>query len=673
MIGTVEFALLILLIIILAGPLLAERFGFPGLIGLIFLGMVAGPFMLGLLRTGGLVSDLGDVGLLYLMFLAGLSFNVRAFMENRSNALVYGLLGFFIPFLLSYYFALTVAETGVLAAALIGAMWASNTLVAYPEVLSAGLQNNRAVSAAVSAGVVADLLSLTVLGIVTSTAVIDIDSGIGVHATVENPSLPLWLGLPLIVVFTLWVLPKIADWFFVKIGHTRTQRFVFALAGMAAGSTIALLGGVEGLIGAFLAGLGLNSIIPARSSLMERLDFVGGAIFVPAFLVSIGFAIDPRAMFNLDTILLSLLFTGLVVFGKTLAAVITGAIFKLSMMEIGLMASLSTGQAASTLAIAQVGASLGLFGTNVVNASILTVVATAFITSYGTRFFIGRVDRPPVEVATLGENVLVDVRALGSDLDLSMAVAGAIARVDGGVVKPYLIPSKGQVAVARAQIALAVDALAATGHDGDGEIRIDSSFASGTLELEEEVDASLTIVTLRGPQAGTQFLFGNEVDLVGEGSSSPTIAVRLIRPWSRVLVFTGDLSNDWHSEDALLALEIARRVRSVVETDLVVATDAPSLVAEKFSKPSEAEVVEQPSRRRVAVGLIETNDLVIAPAHAVIAARSIGSWRSSGRLKDASLMIVGGPHRLSVGGSSIRRNLHGIVDDTEATREVASP
>ena len=201
MIGTVEFALLILLIIILAGPLLAERFGFPGLIGLIFLGMVAGPFMLGLLRTGGLVSDLGDIGLLYLMFLAGLSFNVRAFMENRSNALVYGLLGFFIPFLLSYYFALTVAETGVLAAALIGAMWASNTLVAYPEVLSAGLQNNRAVSAAVSAGVVADLLSLTVLGIVTSTAVIDIDSGIGVHATVENPSLPLWLGLPLIVVW----------------------------------------------------------------------------------------------------------------------------------------------------------------------------------------------------------------------------------------------------------------------------------------------------------------------------------------------------------------------------------------------------------------------------------------------------------------------------------------
>ena len=672
MIGTVEFALLILLVIILAGPLVAQRFGFPSLIGLIFLGMLAGPFMFGLLRTGGLVSDLGDIGLLYLMFLAGLSFNVRAFMANRSNALVYGLLGFFIPFLLSYSFALSIVESSVLGAALVGAMWASNTLVAYPEVLSAGLQNNRAVSAAVSAGVVADLLSLTVLGIVTSTAVIDIEGEASVQASVENPSLPLWLGLPLIVFFTLWALPRISQWFFVKVGHTRTQRFVFALAAMAAGSTVALLGGVEGLIGAFLAGLGLNSIIPARSSLMERLDFVGGAIFVPAFLVSIGLAIDPRAIFNGSTLLLALAFTALVVVGKTLAAAITGAIFKLSLMEIGLMASLSTGQAASTLAIAQVGASLGLFGTNVVNASILTVVITAFVTSLGTRFFIERVDRPPVEAATLGENVLVDVRSLGSDLHLLMEVAGAIARVDRGVVKPYLIPSSGQVDVARVQVADALDALAAAGHDGDGEIRIDTSFSSGTLELEEEVDASLTIVVWRGPQLGTEFLFGNEVDLVGEGSSTPTIALRLVRPWSRIIVFLGDQSNEWHVEDVSLALEIAERVQTIFEVGLVVVTDDPAKVAIRFPKLRGVEVVPRPPRRRDSLDLIETNDLVIAPAHALIAARSFGPWRVAGKLRDTSLMVVGGPHRLSVGGSSIRRNLHGVVDDTEATWEPAS-
>ena len=159
--------------------------------------MVAGPFVLGWVPPDGLVSDLGDVGLLYLMFLAGLSFNIRAFMENRSNALAYGLLGFFIPFGLSYYFAISIVDLEVLGALLVAAMWASNTLVAYPDVLAAGLQNNKAVSAAVSAGVVADLLSLTALGIVTSTAVIELEAMLYVEPTTPSPTLPIWLGLPL--------------------------------------------------------------------------------------------------------------------------------------------------------------------------------------------------------------------------------------------------------------------------------------------------------------------------------------------------------------------------------------------------------------------------------------------------------------------------------------------
>ncbi len=145
------------------------------------------------------------------MFLAGLSFNIRAFMENRSNALAHGLLGFAIPFGLSCYFAVSFIDLPVLGALLIGAMWASNTLVAYPEVLAAGLQNNRAVSAAVSAGVVADLFSLTVLGIVTSTAVIEIQPRLLVKATTPDATLPIWLGLPLLAGFCLWLLPRITE------------------------------------------------------------------------------------------------------------------------------------------------------------------------------------------------------------------------------------------------------------------------------------------------------------------------------------------------------------------------------------------------------------------------------------------------------------------------------
>jgi Kef-type K+ transport system membrane component KefB len=135
--------------------------------------MFAGPLVLGWIPVEGLVADLGDIGLLSLMFLAGLSFNIRAFMENRSNAIVYGLLGFFIPFVMSYYFAISFIE---------------------------------------------------------------LEDAVYSEPTTPNPALPLWLGLLLLAAFCFWLLPRITQWFFVKVGHTRTSRFVFALAGMGSGS-----------------------------------------------------------------------------------------------------------------------------------------------------------------------------------------------------------------------------------------------------------------------------------------------------------------------------------------------------------------------------------------------------------------------------------------------------
>ncbi len=148
-------------------------------------------------------------------------------------AITFGLLGFFLPFLLSVFVVERSDDIEFLGALLIGAMWASNTLVAYSEVQSAGLQNTRSVGAAVSAGVVADLMSLTVLAFATATAVIEIEPDDlsfgadiaerlvpeGVQPTTPDPALPLWIGLPLLVFVCLWVLPRVANWFFVRVGR----------------------------------------------------------------------------------------------------------------------------------------------------------------------------------------------------------------------------------------------------------------------------------------------------------------------------------------------------------------------------------------------------------------------------------------------------------------------
>ncbi len=666
LIGSVEATIAVLFAIVVLGPTLAERFRIPGIVGLIAGGMIFGPFVIGWLRSGGLVDDLGAIGILYLMFLAGLSFDIKAFNENRRMAITFGLLGFFIPFFLSVFVVDQAEDIETLGALLIGAMWASNTLVAYSEVQSAGLQSTRSVGAAVSAGVVADLMSLTVLAFATATAVIEVDqldlpfgSSIAerlapedVQATTPDPTLPLWIGLPLLVFVCLWVLPRVADWFFVRVGRTRPQRFVFTLALMAVGATVALLGGMEGLIGAFLAGLGLNRLIPARGPLMERLDFVGTTLFIPVFLISIGLNIDPAVLIDPQTIGLGLLFTSFVLVGKTAAALLAGKVFGLSHDEVGLMASLSFGQAASTLAIAQVGLSLGMFEQNVVNSAVLAIVITAFITSYATRFFASRVppvvvDRPPI-----GQQVLLDARGNTSDLSALVAFAGGLARPDGGLVIPYGVTGERQRSDVRAAVDRAAAEAAADGLDGDGMVRVGESFTTATVNLVAELDASLVLLAWDGPKWAADYMFGNDIDGIGQASPVPTIAAHLVRPWDRVIVRLERPRMAWQREDVELTIDVVRHLCEGTDVKLVVLCDDDStaaLLEHDGDRDSERmTVIADRTQHDDVINRVEPTDLMIVPAHII---HDMPPWRLRRlvrRLHDTNLAVVGGPHRLTV-------------------------
>ncbi len=439
------------------------------------------------------------------------------------------------------------------------------------------------------------------------------------------------------------------------------QRFVFVLAGMAAGASVALLGGIEGLIGAFLAGLGMNRLIPGKGQLMHQVDFVGNAIFIPAFMVSIGLSINPALLFDVDTLLLALLFTGFVIIGKLTAAIVTGRIFGFSWNEVGLMSSLSFGQAASTLAIAQVGVGLGVFGQEVVNAAVLAIVATALVTSYGTRFFIRMVPRPVPPPISLGETVLVDVRANGSDLGTLMALAGGIARPDDGLVLPYAVPGPGRKDLAQARVTEAVEAAAAIGHDTDGVVRVDESFADGTLNLIEEDEASLVLLSWRGPRFPADYVLGNDIDGVGERSTIPTMAVRVLRPWKRVIVATGSRGALWKREDALLALAAVRRVRRTQHVPLIVFTSDPEIVEDAIGDMEDVEIIVRSRLRGRILDMIEPDDLVIAPAHVIHNAPASSSRKVATRLSNTNLAVIAGPHRLSVSKGVTRYDVQSVT------------
>lgn len=636
---TIEFRLLMLALLILAGPFLAERLRVPGLVGLISLGMVFGPFVAGWVEPEGMIAMVGAIGLLYLMFLAGIEMDINTFLANRRASITFGLLTFAIPFALSLYTGLTLLGYTGAAAALVGAMWASHTLVAYTEVNAAGLESNRAVGASVSATVITDILALVILGFAVSAA-----PGARSAGGEDVAVVPVWAGVVILAGFCLWLLPRATNWFFVHIGRTRVQRFVWTLGGMAGGAFVSVLGGIEGLVGAFLAGIGINRLVPGHGQLMERIEFFGAALLVPAFLITVGLSIDPGALTRGSTIRLALVFAALVVVGKTLAAIVSGRLFGFSWAEIGMMSSLTIGQAAATLAIAQVGVNSEIFDQEVINAAVMAVVITVLVTSLGTRFFARRIEPPTEDASSVGAHVLFrtpEKGSMGGALDIGVA----ITRQDKGLLTPFIVCEGGACEQLAERLQAAVKGAIDRGQDSEGITRISESPVEGALNLAAETGASLILLPWEGPRAGRARFFGDSIDEIGERSPIPVVAARVIGDrWDRVLYFQGGTKGlVVREDDANLALEIARRVADHHDLDLVVYVTDADLVEDPDRYTS---VRTYSGRSGQSVSAILPGDLVVAPAHVAGDAMGLGALGFRRNLANASVLIVGGPHRL---------------------------
>jgi Kef-type K+ transport system membrane component KefB len=292
----------VLFAVILIGPVIFNRLGLPGLIGLVLGGFIVGAHGLDLIDAGNhTVPELGQLGLLYLMFIAGLELDMQVLSEYRRAAVAFGLMAFAIPLAagLTVGFAL---GWSVPAAFLLGSLLSSHTLIVYPTLREAGLAGNPAVASAIGATVLTDTLALVVLAIVAGTQT---DSG----------SLPLLIveiviGLAVLLLAALFVLPRLVDLAFRFWGSDRVARYIVVIVALLFMAMLAQIFDIEGIVGAFFAGLALNRLVPNESPSMERVEFFGAAVFVPVFLVSIGLLLDPSVMFTTRTLGLAALLPG---------------------------------------------------------------------------------------------------------------------------------------------------------------------------------------------------------------------------------------------------------------------------------------------------------------------------------------------------------------------------
>lgn len=378
---------LLILLIILAAPLLLNKLRIPHLLGLIIAGAIIGPHGFNLVLRDSSIILSGTAGLLYIMFLAGLEIDMADFKRNSTKSLAFGMYTFLIPMILGTVVGIWVLQFNVLTSVLLASMFASHTLIAYPIISKLGISKNKAVSITVGGTMITDTLALLVLTII-----------VGMATGQVNDMFWIRLGVS-ILIFALIVLfgfPFIGRWFFKHV-HDNISQYIFVLVMVFLGSFLAQVAGMEAIIGAFLSGLALNRLIPQSSPLMNRVEFVGNAIFIPFFLLGVGMLIDYRTFFtSFETIKVGLIMIIVATAAKYIAAWMTQKTFHLSTDQRSVIFGLSNAQAAATLAAVMVGYNvitetdangepIRLLNESVLNGTILMILVTCTIASFAAQ------------------------------------------------------------------------------------------------------------------------------------------------------------------------------------------------------------------------------------------------------------------------------------------------
>ena len=377
---------LLILLIILAAPLLLNKLRIPHLLGLIIAAII-GPHGFNLVLRDSSIILSGTAGLLYIMFLAGLEIDMADFKRNSTKSLAFGMYTFLIPMILGTVVGIWVLRFNVLTSVLLASMFASHTLIAYPIISKLGISKNKAVSITVGGTMITDTLALLVLTII-----------VGMATGQVNDMFWIRLGVS-ILIFALIVLfgfPFIGRWFFKHV-HDNISQYIFVLVMVFLGSFLAQVAGMEAIIGAFLSGLALNHLIPQSSPLMNRVEFVGNAIFIPFFLLGVGMLIDYRTFFtSFETIKVGLIMIIVATAAKYIAAWMPQKTFHLSTDQRSVIFGLSNAQAAATLAAVMVGYNvitgtdangepIRLLNESVLNGTILMILVTCTIASFAAQ------------------------------------------------------------------------------------------------------------------------------------------------------------------------------------------------------------------------------------------------------------------------------------------------
>ena len=529
---------LLVLLIILFAPILLNKLRIPHIIGMILAGLVIGEHGFNILVRDSSFQLFGKVGLYYIMFLAGLEMNMGDFKKNRGKAVMLGLLAFIIPIGIGMVTNMMILKYSLVTSILLASMYASHTLVAYPIVIRYGVSRHRSVSIAVGGTAVTDTLTLLVLAVVG-----------GLFKGESGGLFWLWLVIKVVFLGTLimYSFPRIGRWFFRRYDDNVMQ-FIFVLAMVFLGAGLMEFVGMEGILGAFLAGLVLNRLIPHVSPLMNRLEFVGNALFIPYFLIGVGMIIDVRSLFTGgEALKVAVVMTVVATISKWLAAWITQKIYGMQPNERNMIFGLSNAQAAATLAAVLIGHEIimengeRLLNDDVLNGTVVMILFTCVISSLVTeraarRFALDETVQSEEEGTKKNkEHILIPVANPDTIEDLiNLALVIKDAKQKNALIALNVINDNNSSEKKESQGKRNLEKAAMIAAAADVPVtmvsRYDLNIASGIIHTIKEYEATDVVIGLHRKANIVDSFFGHLAESLLKGTHREVMIAKFLMP-----------------------------------------------------------------------------------------------------------------------------------------------
>ncbi|WFB36675.1 cation:proton antiporter [Kiritimatiellota bacterium B12222] len=517
---------------IMLAPLLGSLLKIPDMVLLLIAGAVLGVNGLGILERNEAITLLGEIGLLYIMFLAGLEIDLYEFSRTKLKSISFGFITFLIPQVLGAVVVYYVLGDWTWAGAiLMASMFASHTLLAYPVAAKLGIQRSQPVTISVGATIVTDTLALLVLAVIVDASQ---DIALDFRFWVS-----LLLALTLLVLAITLIIPRLARWFFKNVSESGGTQFLFVLTVVCACAYFSQYARMKPLIGAFLAGAALNRQIPSHSALMNRLEFVGNNLFIPFFLISVGMLVDPAVLVaDPETWKVIGVMVGMVVVTKYTAAWVTGMIFGYKSSERNVMFGLTVVQAAATLAAALVGFDAGLLNDAALNGAIAMIMVTvplgsAVVQRSGRKMALADVGSS--RVLRLEQRLLLGIR--NAESVSSLMEIGLLMRDKSspGGLYPLTIVSdqyetKFAVADGEKLLAQCINQGSAAGVEVEPQLRVDMNPVDGIIRGVRELRATTVIAGWNEKITTGNLIFGSTQERLTETCPSRVMVCRILKP-----------------------------------------------------------------------------------------------------------------------------------------------